>query len=393
MMRTILLSVLLFTSTLSAITLEELIESSLASSPSLEVIQARLEANRQNTAIATKFSNPELSITSNTLDSGEKMSQTVVSVKQKIEFYNKHDTKEAISRAEGAVLTQKLRVAQVAFVAEIKKEAYSLWELRELKTILDDYIKLTQKNIELYESYTSVDANQHMGIMKAKLSLADLKIQKSSLDAKIYTSYARLSYLSAIDVTELDLELKMQERPDLGTIQRALTQNPTLKLREQEIQKQQAKVELAELNNYPDINLLAGYAYRENFDNYMNFGLSLSLPIYAREDAKEQEARALELSSQSQKKDTLIALNATLKAYYAQMLSSYNIYHIIEDEALPQIAHMFELSSSSIATGEDLFKYIDVLFKKLALQQKSIHALSNYKKAEAKISELSGEIK
>ncbi len=392
-MKTLLLTFVLLYSNLAAITLDKIIESSLASSPSLEVIQAKIQANRHRIDIAKQFNNPELLLTTNTLDSSQKMSQTVLTLKQKIEFYNKRDTKEALSRAESAVLSEKLRVAQVAFVAEIKSEAYTIWELRELKNILNNYIILTQKNIELYESYTTVAANQHMGIMKAELSLADLKIQKSTLDANIYASYARLSYLSAMNIQELEIDLKIEEKPNLALMQRALTSNPTLSLREKELQKQHANVTLSDINNYPDINLIAGYAYRQNFDDYMNFGLSLSLPIYGTEDAKEEEARALELSSLSQKKDTQIALNATLKAYYSQMLSSYTIYHIIEDDALPQIAHMFELSNSSISTGGDLFKYVDVLFNKLALEQKSIHAISNYKKAEAKISELAGETK
>jgi len=392
-MKTVLLSALLLYSSLSAITLDEIIKSSLASSPSFEVIEARIAANKQSIDVANQFSNPEMSLTTNTIDSSQKMSQTVLTFKQKIEYYNKRSSKQDVSIAEGDVLSEKLKVAQVAFVSKIKEEAYTIWELRELKNILNDYITLTRKNIELYESYTTVDANQHMGIMKAELSLADLKIQKSTLDANIYAAYARLSYLSAMDITDLDIDLTIQKRPDLVTMQTSLVSNPTVALRERELQKQHRNVELSNINNYPDLNLIAGYAYRQNFDNYMNFGLSLSLPIYGTEDAKEEEARALELSYLSQKKDTQIAINARLKAYYAQMLSAYNIYHIVEDDALPQIAHMFELSNSSIAIGGDLFKYIDVLFDKLALEQKSISAVSNYKKAEAKISELAGDIK
>ena len=392
-MKTVLLSALLLYSSLSAITLDEIIKSSLASSPSFEVIEARIAANKQSIDVANQFSNPEMSLTTNTIDSSQKMSQTVLTFKQKIEYYNKRSSKQDVSIAEGDVLSEKLKVAQVAFVSKIKEEAYTIWELRELKNILNDYITLTRKNIELYESYTTVDANQHMGIMKAELSLADLKIQKSTLDANIYAAYARLSYLSAMDITDLDIDLTIQKRPDLVTMQTSLVSNPTVALRERELQKQHRNVELSNINNYPDLNLIAGYAYRQNFDNYMNFGLSLSLPIYGTEDAKEEEARALELSYLSQKKDTQIAINARLKAYYAQMLSAYNIYHIVEDDALPQIAHMFELSNSSIATGGDLFKYVDVLFDKLALEQKSISAVSNYKKAEAKISELAGDIK
>ena len=391
-MKSILLIILLVTSNLSAITLEAIIEKSLSSSPSLEAIEARIQANKQNIDIANQFTNPELSLTKNTLDSSQAMSQTVITVKQKIQFYNKRDKKQLVSKAEGSLLEEKLNGARVKLVQEIKTEAYTLWELRKLTSILDEYIVLTRKNIQLYESYTTVDANQHMGIMKAELSLVDLDIQKSTLSAKTYATYARLSYLAAFTVKDLEIDLKIQNRPNLLKLQKTLQSNPTISIKDKELQKQSANIAVASSNNYPDLNILAGYAYRENFDNYMNFGLSLSLPIYGTEDAKEEEARAVKLSLQSEKEDTKISVNATLQAYYAQMLSSYNIYHIIQDNALPQIAHMFELSSSSISTGGDLFKYIDVLFDKLSLEKKSINAVANYNKAEAKISELSGAL-
>jgi len=390
--KTLLLSTLLFYSTLQAISLEEIISSSLSKSPSLEVIQARIQANKQSIDVANQFTNPELSLTKNTLDSSQAMSQTVLSVKQKIQYYDKRDTKQSVSIAQDALLREQLKFAQVALVAKIKTEAYTIWELRELKNIIDSYIVLTKRNIELYESYTTVDANQHMGIMKAELSLANLDIQKSTLDAQIYAAYARLSYLAAVKVDTLDIALTIHNKPDLIRLQKTLIDNPTIAIKDKEIQKQHANVAVADMNNYPDLNLVAGYAYRENYDNYMNFGLALTLPIYGTEDALTEEARAMELSYIKQKQDSLIAINATLEAYFAQMLSAYNIYHIVQDDALPQIAHMFELSNSSISTGGDLFKYIDVLFDKLALEQKSISAVANYKKAEAKISELSGAL-
>ena len=321
------------------------------------------------------------------------MSQTVLTLKQNIQYYGKRDSAQDISRAEDALLQEQLHLAKVTLVEQIKSSAYTLWELKELYALTDEYIVLTQKNIALYESYTSVSADAHMGIMKAELSLSDLKIQESRLKAAISRAYSRLSSLAALKVDDLEISLSVEQKPELSALQKGLDVNPQLLIKEREIQKQGAKVALADVNNYPDINLIAGYAYRENFDNYFNFGLAMTLPIYGTEDAKEQEARALQLESVSKKEETRLSINATLETYYAQMLSAYEIYHIVQDEALPQVAHMFELSSSSISTGGDLFKYIDVLFDKLALEKKSINAVSAYNKAQAKIQALSGALR
>ena len=392
-MKNLLIGAFLLASSLQAMSLSEVIEASLSKSPSLEVINARLEANKQNIDIADQFDNPELLLTKNTIDAAQPMSQSVVTFKQKLPYYSKREKRADVAVAEDKVLQEQLAAAKVKLVERIKNEAYTIWELRELEAIIDEYITLTKQNINLYESYTSVSDNQHMGIMKAELSLSDLEVQKTALDAKIYTAYARLSYLAATKVESLDIDLKISHKPDLAALKAALENNPDIMIQEREIGKQTAKVKLADINNYPDFTLLAGYAYREKHDNYFNFGLGLSLPMYGTEDAKEEEQRALLLARKSQKSDTVLAVNSQIEIYYAQMLASYKIYHIIEDDALPQVAHMFELSSSSISTGSDLFKYIDVLFQKLDLEKKSITAVANYKSSEAQIAALKGETK
>ena len=391
-MRTLILSFLLFSNALFGVELESLINTALQKSPSLEVINARLTANKQSIDIADQFANPEVALVKNTLDSSQAMSKTVLSVKQNIPYYSKRAKREGVALAEDAVLKEKLRAAEAKLVERIKTEAYTIWELRELTKIIDEYISLTKRNITLYESYTSIGASGHMGIMKAELSLSDLQVQKVALEAKIYAAYARLSALAAFRVEKLDIDLNITKKPALTSFENGLRYNPQIALRTKEIEKQNAKVALADVNNYPDVNVLAGYNYREKYDDYFSVGVGLSLPIYGTEDAKEERERALLLAKRSQKEDTELGVNAALKSYYAVMLSSYKIYHIIQDDALPQVAHMFELSSSSISVGSDLFKYIDVLFQKLDLEKKSILAIANYNKAEAKIAELQGKL-
>ncbi len=391
-MKSLLTLILFASASLQAMSLDTLIAKSLQKSPSLEVIQARLQANKQNIAISDAFANPEVVVTKNTIDSNAAMSQTVVTFKQSVPYYSKREKRQGVAVAEDSVLQVRLRQAKVNLVERIKNEAYTIWELRELNKIIDEYIALTKSNITLYESYAKISNAQHMGIMKAELSLSDLQVQKATLASKITAAYARLSYLSALRVSSLEIALKIGTKPRLAKLKGSLDNNPDIQLQNKEIVKQNAKVALASINNYPDFNLIAGYAYREKFDNYYNFGIGVKLPIYGTEDAKEEEARAILLAKKSQKNDTKLVVNSQLEVYYSQMLASYKIYHIIEDEALPQVAHMFEISSASIATGSDLFKYIDVLFQKLDLQNKSIEAVANYKRAEAKISQLRGDL-
>ncbi|MFK5937931.1 MAG: TolC family protein [Sulfurimonas sp.] len=392
MWQTLLLAFLL-ASSIEAMTLTEIIDLSLSKSPSLDVINARIEANKQNIKLSQQFANPELFLSRNTLDSKQAMHKTTLTFKQKLPYFDKRDTNKQVAIAGDNILDEKLKQAKVNLVEEIKNEAYTIWELKELYKIVENYVQLTKRNIELYEAYTSIDDNKHMGILKAELSLSDLQIQKSRLNAKIYSAYARLSYLAAFEVKELEIDLYITKKPNLTSLKSCLISNPDVIIKEKELLKENAKIKVAEMDKYPDFNLLAGVVYRENFDNYFNIGLGISLPLYGSEDIKKEQQVAYALSVASQKSDVEISINAKLREYYAQMLSFYEVYHIVQDNSLPQIEHMFQISNSSISIGGDLFKYIDVLFLKLNLEKQSINAIANYNRVDAKIAALQGALK
>ena len=391
-MKNLLLAISLFTSSLYGLNLDELITKALETNPSLESINHRINANRSNINLSNQFSNPTLSYTQNTIDEAQAMSQKTLTLQQKLPYFGKRDSLKKVALAEEDILNENLEQAKVNLVQKIKNQAYTIWELENLYKIITNYEDLTKQNIELFESYTSTSNNQHMGIMSAELTLSDLHIQKSNLEAKIYTAYAKLSYLASFEVQNIELKLSILDMPSESSLQDGLVNNHSLAIKDKEIQKSKALVKTAELNNYPDINLIAGYSYRNNFDNFATFGIGLTLPIYGSEDYKEQRARKLTLMAQSKKEDTKIKLDSKFKSAYLYLKSEYDIYNIIHKQALPQLEHMFDLTSSSITTGGGLFMYIDILVKKLKLEQKSIKAIANYNRSLAKISALCGEI-
>ena len=296
--------------------------------------------------------------------------------------------------AKDEVLVLNLESSKARLVYLLKSQAYTIWELERLYNVICDYEELTKHNIDLFESYTSTSDNQHMGIMSAELALSDLRIQKSLLLSKIIASYAQLSYLSAQEITEIDyLTLEIEGIDGRSLLNKGLQNNPELLIKQKELEEKEAHLTSVDLENYPDVSLVAGYSYREKYDNFASFGIGLSLPIYGSEDAKSEEARRKVLQTRALREDTRLAVQAKFEETYEQMKSAYETYHIINDQALPQLDHMFELINASVSAGADLFKYIDILIQKLKLEQKSINAIANYNRAKAKLQALRGEIK
>ncbi|RLC45713.1 MAG: hypothetical protein DRI23_13160, partial [Candidatus Cloacimonadota bacterium] len=158
-MKTTLFFTLLLSSSLFGVTLSEIITTSLSKSPSLESINTRISANKEDIELSNQFSNPKITLITNTLDSDQAMSKTTLTLQQTIPFYSKRDSNQKVAIAEENILKEKLTYAKVVLVAAIKMEAYNIWELQELYKTIDEYVILTEQNLELYESYATTTDN------------------------------------------------------------------------------------------------------------------------------------------------------------------------------------------------------------------------------------------
>ena len=392
-MRILFLALFVFGPQLYGESLNEIIEKALNENLSLKSINQRIEANQFNIDASNQFSNPVISYVENSIDTNQAMSAKKITLQQKIPYFGKRKSLKRVAQEKETLLIKNFQQAKVALINEIKNQAFIIWKFKMLYKIIQEYEDLTVQNIELSKSYTTTSANQHMGIVSAELTLSDLRIEKNTLNAQINMAYAKLSYLTSFKVKNLELDLSITTMPSAITLQKGLKNNSDIAIKEQEIQKSQAIVDVTELNNYPDVNLIGAYSQRSSFDDFWTVGMSVTLPIYGTEDYREQEARTLVLAAKSLKKDVKVAVESEFQSTYLQMKSAYDIYQIVHEDALPKVDHMFKLTNSSISTGGDLFKYIDILVQKLKLEQKSISAIESYHRAKAKISALSGELK
>lgn len=384
---------LILTTSLAAETLLELTQKALVSATSLAVIQKRIEVKKQDVESADLFANPTLAITKNTLPSDQAMSQATVTLGQKIYWWGKREEKEALAKGEVEIEKAKLKRARVALVGAIKRQAYKVWELQRLLAITQEYIELTKESEALYEAYTASDdmGKNHMGIMSAQLSLSELKIKRIRYEALLEAAMKRLSYLVGEEIKSVEIDLKITQLPKFDKREFAAKNADLAVVRSQTLKKESA-VELAKTNNYPDFNLIATYAFRERFENYMNFGVSLSLPVYSKEDIELQKAKISKLESKSQEADVKTFVLYSFKEQYALLKAQYKIYRIIKEDTMPRIEHMLEISEAMIQNGTTLFEYIDILERKLKLDEQAVDAVARFYTAKSKIEELRGEM-
>lgn len=391
------LALLILPLLLSATSLSTLIESAKASHTSLEAIQKRLSAVDNEYEVSRNFADPELSLSLSDIQlndasnrSIEPMQYTAINLKQKIPYFGKRDAASKKVDAKKQKILSTLEDAKVQLVKSIKLTAYSIYQVEQQLKITDDYIKLTRQNIELYTAYSTSDTKAHMGIMSAELSLSQLKIKHSRLQSLLSALYKNVSYLSAMDVKSLELSLEMREPHELAYYLDATEQSSAYKIKKALVKEADAEIRVKELDKNVDPFVQVGYFYRESFEDYVNINIGFALPIYGTQDSKEEASRKLSLASKSEAVDFKNSLDSKIVQEYEKLQDSYRVYNIIEKESLPQIEHMFDLTNTSIKSGSDLFIYIELLGKKLRLDEQSIEALSAYYKANASLDALIG---
>jgi outer membrane protein, heavy metal efflux system len=389
--------VLLLPLLLSATSLSTLIENAKATHTSLEAIEMRLSAVDDEYDATRNFADPELLLSVSDIQlndptnrSIEPMQFTAINVKQKIPYFGKRDAASKKIDAKKQRIGFNISQAKVKLVESIKLTAYSIWQVEEQLRITNDYIKLTKQNIELYTAYSASDTKAHMGIMSAELSLSQLKIKHSKLRSFLTGLYKKVSYLSAMKVDSIEVSMEVTEPREIAFYMEATNESSAYKVKEAIVKEAEADLKVKELAKNVDPFVQVGYFYRESFEDYMNINVGFALPIYGTQDSKEEASRKVSLATKSEVADFKNSLDSKVGEYYAKLQDSYRVYNIIEKESLPQIEHMFDLTNTSIKSGSELFIYIELLGKKLKLDEQSIGAVGAYYKALASLDALIG---
>lgn len=385
---------------LIAVPLEVLIENARDNHTSLKSIEQKISMIDNEIEISQNFADPIISLTVSDIQfddisnrSLERMQYTALNFQQKIPYFGKRDAQGRKIKAKKDKVTLSMYEMKVKLVREIKIAAFSIWQIEEELKITDEYIRLTKQNIELYSSASTIDSKSHMSIMSAEMTLSELKIKKNRLQSSLLGLYKKLSYLSEIDVKSVEMDMKIFKPNDVAEYIQIKSANLSYKIKKASLNEANEDIKVKELSSYIDPVIKVGYYNRESFDDYANIGLSFSIPIYGTQDQQEEKSRKLSLASKNEVIDFNNLLVAQISEVHARLSNSYEIHRIIKHESMPQIEHMFELSSSSIKSGDELFLFIELLGKKLSLDEQNIGVVAAYHRDLAILDALIGEMK
>lgn len=385
---------------LFALPLSTLIENAKNTHMSIDVIEQRVKAVEYEREISRNFADPVLSLSVSDIQfqdptnrSLEPMQYQALNFTQKIPYFGKRDALSKKVDAKKHKISLSIDEAKVKLVKNIKIVAYSIWQQEQELKITNEYIELTKQNIELYSAYSSSDVKSHMSIMSADMTLSQLNIKKSRFTSSIVALYEKLYYLSGMNAESIELDMSVPKPKDISYFTDAQGKNSSLKVKEARYKEALEDLHVKELASNIDPIVKVGYFNRESFKDYLNVGVSFSIPIYGTDESKAQKSKKLALSYKSQVSDFSNLIESKIVQTHVKLWDLYRVYGIIQNQSLPQIEHMFDLSSSSIKSGQELFVYISLLEKKLSLDEQNIGIVATYHKTKAELDALIGEMK
>ena len=397
-MRLILIALLAFTS-MQAQSIQQLINTALQKHPSLQAIEHRISAMDEKISLSQNFSNPDVSLTINDMQFGdltsrdlEPMQFQAINFKQKFPWFGKLDARKSYTQAQKTVILDSYDAAKVKLAEEIRMTAYTIKEIEARIGIVKKYIEVSKQNIKLYTSYAATNSQSHTNSMNASLLLTKVKIKKANYEAILKSQRAKLKYLVQGSVGSISDSLHMRKPKSLHYYLAKLENNPMYHRTLSQKNVASANQHIQDLDSMPDPYVKAGYFNRQGYPDYASITIGAALPLYGSEKLKTEAARKEVLAAASASIDFKSSLQSDVETMYAKLTQAHTIYNILNNETLPQLEHMFELTQASIQEGGDLFAYTNLLEQKLDLEEESISIKAEYFRTQAKLKSLIGDL-
>ena len=326
-------------SLLSAISIDELVNSTFENSYDLKSVEKSIEVANQQISIAKKWQNPVLSMGINDVwindfssRNKEAMQASFIGISQVIPTGNKLDIKEKIASKEKNIKLYDFEDKKLELTSKINELVYNILLSEEKYKLLEEYEKNLEKLESLFGSLYKYQKATQNEIINSQISTVELKIQKQNLKNLIDNSYLKLEQIT---YTKID---KIDEKIDIKKVDLLIenSSHPKFKSLEESSSKQQSIAELERAKKIPDVQVSLAYFQRDDkFNDYVNMAVSIPLPIYDTENVTRVQAKM----SANETNDKLEQLKHNFeiqsKILKNNLNNAYENYNLIGQKIIP----------------------------------------------------------
>jgi len=272
----------------------------------------------------------------------ENMTQLRVGLSQEIPFPGKLRTREEAARFEAESADFDVKETSLRLIRNVHISWWNLFYLDRALEIIGRNEKLLRQFIRIAETKYKVGKGLQQDVLLAQVELSkllDINIQlvgaRRDEEARMNALMNRPTHIAVHLPGKVEESLpRMPEETKLHQI--ALAARPLLASQSERIKAAEKKVNLAELDYYPDFKIGAGYGFRQGNNtgrnnsraDFLTMGVSLNLPLYT----GTKQDRALEQRKAEVAKENF-SLQDIREAVWAEASTALADYNKTKDQA------------------------------------------------------------
>lgn len=322
-----------------AISIDEIVNNALNNNYDLKSTQKAILIADENIKLATKWTNPVLSIGANDIHfdeplkrDSEAMQAQFIGLSQVIPIGKKLQIKKSIAKKDKEIISLTLEDKKLLLKSKIYELSYNILILEKKLNLLNSYEKNIKKleklSISLYENAKN-DQNE---VLNAKIALSDILIQKQNLQNTIDNLYLKLEQISYKKIDNIKESLDIKKL----VLNMDISQHPRIIKEELKSQRSRYFGKLEKENEIPDIKLNVTYFNRDDkYKDYANVSVNIPLSLYKSEKVRAVKAKLEANEIDSKLVDLKRTLKIQLQVLQNNMNNSYLNYKLINQSIIP----------------------------------------------------------
>jgi len=342
---------------------QTLVAKVLSANPQIEIAQATWQASSARIGQTSALDDPQLNYTMAPMTIGGQGNYgQKIEISQKIPWLGKLDLRNATASHKAEAEQHKIAILQLQLSASAKALFADWYFVHQAIAInKNQRTLLTELRTISMNRYSTGEASKQE-TLQADVEIALLKHQTIALERESRTIRAHINTLlnqSPDKPLAKPVDLKtIDTLPEINSLQeQALQSRPELKALNATIKAAKSNSELALKNNYPDINLKAGYnSLWDNSDKHFTIGIGFTLPLYqGKYRAAESEAFALSKQAEWTRVDFIAQLKEEVQIAYDRVHESQHILGLYKGKLLPLAKESVQTAQSDYQSGKGNF--------------------------------------
>ncbi|RBQ27130.1 TolC family protein [Arcobacter sp. CECT 9188] len=368
-------------SSLSATTIEELVNSSFSKNYDLKGLEKSIEVANHQIKLAKNWENPMLEFKTNMIMLNKNyikdQKEYGVEISQAIPIGNKLDIEESIAKKDRNIQEIVLDDKRLELESKIYSYSYNILILENRLKFLEQYKRNQDKLENLYSKLYKYEKANFNEILNTQISKYDIDIQINELKTTIENLYLNLEIITYVNIDNLSGNLEFKDI-DNNTIQDTFYTHPQIKILELTNQRYKDYAKLEEAKKFSSITLSVEYMQNKDQD-YANISIGMPLPIYKTENINKLKANLNANETNDKQKSQIHNLKLQTKIYLNNLEKSKQNYKIIQERIIPLKQKLQKvLENSTIFEKANLEESVKNLNELLDYEIKANEELAKY---------------